>query len=153
MTREELIKLGSAKVKGTPKFKKIYQDFLIEDFGSLPEGCFGCRFNSHWTQWVQKVTNNTNIIMEKEITKKNNTFLLKNENTLVYLGGEVIGKNSPDKLWVKWLTLENLNEADKEKRKEIFVKLPDAMLNVEDKIVQEAEVKKIRKQKKSELTN
>jgi hypothetical protein len=55
MTRQELIKKGSSEVRHNATAFSLFKEFIIIDFGKLPDGCFGCQFNNTFQSWKEYV--------------------------------------------------------------------------------------------------
>lgn len=143
MTRKELVKLGSNKVRKNSKLTAKYVNYLKEDAayiyksGRIPEGCFGCQFSSHFAKWSryvnsldQEMANKKEVTManKKEVTVSNkkevsntSTYKLKDSKTKIFFKGSVLKNGSDDKLWIDFIK----HNKDREKaRKELFEVLP-----------------------------
>jgi hypothetical protein len=55
MTRQELIKKGSSEVRNNATAISFFKKYLIEDWGKIPDGCFGCQFNNTFQKWKEYV--------------------------------------------------------------------------------------------------
>ncbi len=55
MTRQELIKKGSSEVRNNATAFSFFKSFLIEDWGAIPDGCFGCQFSTYFQSWKEYV--------------------------------------------------------------------------------------------------
>ncbi|MCQ9638598.1 hypothetical protein MP478_04285 [Chryseobacterium sp. WG14] len=117
MDRIELINKGADAVRNTPHLFSAYKQYLLEDWGELPQGCFGCQFNNHFNQWKNQVLNKNIIPMENKIVNNNKTYVLKDRGTLKYLNGDVWSNNSSDEDWIKYINL-------KPQAKDLFYVLP-----------------------------
>lgn len=135
MERLELINKGADAVRNTPLLFNAYKQFLLEDWGELPQGCFGCQFNNHFSKWKNQVLNNNITPMENRNTNNNKTYVLKDKSTLKYLNGEVWSSNSSDEDWIKYLEL-------KPKAKDIFYVLPSAIEKTSEDESNEEDFKK-----------
>lgn len=135
MERIELINKGADAVRNTPHLFNAYKQFLLEDWGGLPQGCFGCQFNNHFNQWKNQVLNNNIIPMENKTENINKTYVLKDRGTLKYLRGEVWSSNSSDNDWIKYLKL-------KPESKDLFYVLPQSSGKTENEINVEEDFKK-----------
>ncbi|WP_312303906.1 hypothetical protein [Chryseobacterium sp.] len=135
MERLELINKGADAVRNTPLLFNAYKQFLLEDWGELPQGCFGCQFNNHFSQWKNQVLNNNITPMENKPVNNNKTYVLKEKGTLKYLNGEVWSSNSSDEDWINYITL-------KPQAKELFYVLPSAIEKTEVDKVNEEDFKK-----------
>lgn len=131
MERLELINKGADAVRNTPLLFNAYKQFLLEDWGELPQGCFGCQFNNHFSQWKNQVLNNNVTPMENKIVNNNKTYVLKDKSTLKYLNGDVWSNNSSDEDWIRYIEL-------KPQAKDLFYVLPSAVEKTHaDEIVEE----------------
>ena len=135
MDRIELINKGADAVRNTPLLFNAYKQFLLEDWGELPQGCFGCQFNNHFTQWKSQVLNNKITPMEKKSENSNKTYVLKDRGTLKYLFGDVWSNNSSDVDWLRYLEL-------KPEAKELFYVLPKSAEKTDNDIKVEDDYKK-----------
>lgn len=124
MERLELINKGADAVRNTPLLFNAYKQFLLEDWGGLPQGCFGCQFKNHFSQWKNQVLNNNIIPMENRNTSNNKTYVLKDKSTLKYLNGEVWSSNSSDEEWANYLII-------KPQAKDLFYVLPSVLEKTE----------------------
>lgn len=135
MTRKELVKLGSSKVRKNSKLTAKYVNYLKEDAayiyksGRIPEGCFGCQFSSHFAKWSRYVNSlDQEMANKKEVTMANkkevtgiSTYKLKDPSTKIFFKGSVLKNGSDDSLWVDFIK----HKKDREKsRKELFEVLP-----------------------------
>ena len=135
MTRKELVKLGSSKVRKNSKLTAKYVNYLKEDAayiyksGRIPEGCFGCQFSSHFAKWSRYVNSlDQDMASKKEVTMANkkevtgtSTYKLKDPNTKIFFKGSVLKNGSDDSLWIDFIK----HKKDREKsRKELFEVLP-----------------------------
>src|SRR5699024_4733693 len=135
MTRKELVKLGSNKVRKNSKLTAKYVNYSREDAayiyksGRIPEGCFGCQFSSHFAKWSRYVTSfDQEVTNKKEVTMANkkevtgtSTYKLKDPNTKIFFKGSVLKNGSDDNLWIDFIK----HKKDREKsRKELFEVLP-----------------------------
>lgn len=124
MERLELINKGADAVRNTPLLFNAYKQFLLKDWGELPQGCFGCQFNNHFSQWKNQVLNNNITPMENKNVNNNKTYVLKDKSTLKYLNGDVWSNNSSDEDWIKYINL-------KPQAKDLFYVLPSAFEKTE----------------------
>ena len=135
MTRKDLVKLGSNKVRKDSKLTAKYVNYLKEDAayiyksGRIPEGCFGCQFSSHFAKWSRYVNGlDQEMASKKEVTMANkkevtgtSTYKLKDSNTKIFFKGSVLKNGSDDSLWIGFIK----HKKDREKsRKELFEVLP-----------------------------
>lgn len=135
MDRIELINKGADAVRNTPLLFNAYKQFLIEDWGELPQGCFGCQFNNHFSQWKNQVLNNNIIPMENKTENSNKTYVLKDRGTLKYLYGDVWSSNSSDDDWLRYLGL-------KPDAKDLFYVLPMSLEKTTEDVIVEEDYKK-----------
>lgn len=134
MDRKELINKGAEAVRNTPHLFNIYKQFLIEDWGRLPQGCFQCQFNSYFNKWKNQILSNNIIKMEKQ-ANINKTYVLKDKSANKYLYGEVYSNYSPDEHWIKYLDL-------KPEGKNLFLVLPEGVSRTDEDQATEEEFKK-----------
>lgn len=135
MERQELINKGADAVRNTPHLFNAYKQFLIEDWGELPPGCFGCQFSSHFSKWKNQVLTNNIIPMEKTTQNTNKTYVLKDKSVNKYLYGEVYSNYSPDEHWKRYLEI-------KPDGKDLFLVLPDGVERSESDLTTEEDYKK-----------
>ncbi|WP_144428861.1 hypothetical protein [Chryseobacterium sp. StRB126] len=135
MDRLELINKGADAVRNTPLLFNAYKQFLLEDWGQLPQGCFGCQFNNHFNQWKNQVLNKNIIPMEKKTENSNKTYVLKDRGTLKYLYGDVWSNNSSDADWLRYMEL-------KPEAKDLFYVLPQLADKTNEDLVIEKDYKK-----------
>ncbi len=135
MERLELINKGADAVRNTPLLFNAYKQFLLEDWGELPQGCFGCQFNNHFSQWKNQVLNKNITPMENKNVTNNKTYVLKDKSTLKYLNGDVWSNNSSDEDWIKYINL-------KPQAKDLFYVLPVAVEKTDSESEIEQDFKK-----------
>jgi hypothetical protein len=115
MTREELINKGSSSVRNNATLFVLFKEFLIEDWGGIPEGCFGCQFSTTFDRWKRQVlagtTNETKEINLKNKDTDMNTYILKDKHFKTYFKGEVLSANSSDAEWKEFLEKSEENKA------------------------------------------
>lgn len=133
MDRKELINMGADAVRNTPHLFNAYKQFLIEDWGSIPPGCFGCQFKSHFTKWKSQIL--TDNIQKMENQTNNKTYVLKDKSTNKYLFGEVYSNYSTDEHWLKYLEL-------KPEGKSLFTVLPASVERTQEQQQTEDDFKK-----------
>jgi hypothetical protein len=112
MTREELINKGSSGVRNNATLFALFKEFLIEDWGGIPEGCFGCQFSTTFERWQRQVLSGTTkeTILQKKDTDMN-TYILKDKHFKTYFKGEVLSANSSDAEWKEFLEKSEENKA------------------------------------------
>src|SRR5690625_1178051 len=152
MTRKELVKLGSSKVRKDSKLTAKYVNYLKEDAayiyksGRIPEGCFGCQFSSHFAKWSRYVNSlDQEMANKKEVTMANkkevtgtSTYKLKDPNTKIFFKGSVLKNGSDDNLWIDFIK----HKKDREKsRKEMFEVLPKDLQQKKTSKAKEVKVK------------
>jgi hypothetical protein len=142
MTREELIKKGSSYVRNNATAFSFLKSFIIEDWGAIPDGCFGCQFSTYFNRWKKQVLNGTTNETKEKILihKKNNmnTYILKDKNFKTYFMGEVLSVNSSDAEWVGFLKKH-------EDKKSLFTVLPSEFSTPEEKEIEAVVVEAIEK--------
>jgi hypothetical protein len=150
MTRQELIKKGSSVVRNDATAFSFFKSFLIEDWGAIPDGCFGCQFSTFFERWKKQVLKGTTIeTKEKILTNKKinmNTYILKDKNFRTYFMGEVLSVNSSDAEWVAFLKKH-------EDKKSLFQVLPSEFSTPKEKeeeavVVEAIEKKNVKSTKK-----
>ena len=150
MTREQLIKKKSSEVRNNATLFNYFKNYLIEDWGALPHGCFGCQFSTTFDAWKRQVLEGTTS-KTKAITLLNketnmNTYILKDKNFKTYFKGEVLSANSSDAEWKDFL-----EKSDENKSK--FLVLPSDFSTPKEKddeaiIVEAIEKKSVKSTKK-----
>jgi hypothetical protein len=153
MTRQELIKKGSSEVRNNATAFSFFKAFLIEDWGAIPDGCFGCQFSTFFERWKRQVLNGTtNEVKEKILINKKinmNTYILKDKNFKTYFMGEVLSINSSDAEWVVYLKKH-------EDKKSLFTVLPSEISTEtekkeEGKVIEAIEKKNVKGTKKASV--
>lgn len=140
MTKDELILIGKAKVRGNSNLMSIYIDLYKEQFGRKPN-CAGCTFSSDWDRFVSNTVNKPSIELKTKSSMEN-TFELKKKNNdmLRYVHEGKTYRKYANKLnesfAVAFLTYGTDSEI--EDRKKLFRVLPDAILNKEELIEEQA---------------
>jgi hypothetical protein len=142
MTREQLIKKGSSEVRNNATLFSFFKSFIIEDWGAIPDGCFGCKFSTYFNRWKKQVLNgSTNEVKEKILINKiknMSTYILKDKNFKTYFLGEVLSANSSDAEWSIFLNKH-------EDKKSLFLVLPSEISTETEKEVEAEVVAKIEK--------
>jgi hypothetical protein len=153
MTREQLIKKGSSVVRNDATAFSFFKSFLIEDWGAIPDGCFGCQFSTYFDRWKKQVLNGTtNQTKEKILINKStnmNSYTLKDKNFKTYFMGEVLSVNSSDAEWVTFLKKH-------ENQKSKFLVLPSEFSTPKEKeeesvVVEAIEKKNVKSTKKASV--
>lgn len=148
LTKIELANKVSGEVRQNATLFALFQKYLIEDWGYVPSGCFGCDFLMHFTKWANPYKENLRI--ENNIKKiQMADYILKNEDYKDYFNGEVISKNSSSE---EWITYINANPNQIEKRKALFIKLPSEISTPEEKEIENKVIEEIEEEKKNDLT-
>jgi hypothetical protein len=151
MTRQELIKKGSSEVREDNDAISFFKKYLIEDWGKIPDGCFGCEFSKFFERWKKQVLNGTtNQTKEKILINKStnmNTYILKDKNFKTYFMGEVLSINSSDAEWVAFLKKH-------QDKKSLFTVLPSEFSTPKEKeieagVVEAIEKKNVKRTKKA----
>jgi hypothetical protein len=149
MTRQELIKKGSSEVRNNATAFSFFKSFLIEDWGAIPDGCFGCQFSTFFERWKKQVLNGTTNQTKEVLTiklKNMNTYILKDKNFKTYFMGEVLSINSSDAEWVAFLKKH-------QDKKSLFTVLPSEFSTPKEKqdeavVVEAIEKKNVKRTKK-----
>lgn len=148
MTREELIKYDSRKVRSDSRLTSIFKKFLEEDAkdiyrdGKIPAGCFGCQFNTHYNRWVRFVKEEKTMTKVKETKKENMPYALKDKNMKVFFKGKALSSKSSGTDWNEWINYPK--DKDKVKnRKELFEQLPEKPKKEAKKKEEKKEVAKV----------
>ena len=148
LTKIELANKVSGEVRQNATLFALFQKYLIEDWGYIPSGCFGCDFLKHFTKWAKPYKEN--LIIENNIKKiQMADYILKDENYKDYFNGEVISKYSSSEDWITYI---NANPNQIEKRKELFIKLPSEISTPEEKEIENKVIEEIEEEKKNDLT-
>ena len=69
MTKKELANKKSSEVRNNATLFSLFKDFLLEDWGKIPSGCFGCEFNKHYERWAKPYRENKIIIQQIKTIK------------------------------------------------------------------------------------
>ena len=146
MTKQELANKKSSEVRNNTTLFSLFKDFLLEDWGKIPSGCFGCEFNKHYERWA-KPYRESKIIVQQIKTISNMNYILKDENFKTFFKGEVLSKNSSSAEWADFI-LSNKTE----ERKELFIKLPLEISTEEEKLAEDLLVAEIEEKKSENLT-
>jgi hypothetical protein len=115
MTREQLINKGSSEVRNNAALFDYFKNYLIEDWGALPDGCFGCQFSTTFDRWKRQVLQGTTgetkaiTLLNKEANM--NTYILKDKHFKTYFKGEVLSANSSDAEWREFLEKSEENKS------------------------------------------
>lgn len=133
MNREELINKGADAVRNTPLLFNAYKEFLIQDWGRIPSGCFGCQFNNHFRKWSDQVLNKN--IIPMKISNTERTYVLVDKSINRYLNGKVYSNYSTDEDWLEYLE-------KKPESRSLFHILPAASLKSEAETDLEEDFKK-----------
>lgn len=122
MNKLELSKKKSSEVRNNTTLFSLFKGFLMEDWGAIPSGCFGCEFNRYFNKWALQINKGEVLpIIQNQKNNSMNSYTLKNENFKTYHKGEVLSKNSSDTDWSDYI---NSTENEIEKRKFLFLVLP-----------------------------
>ncbi len=148
MTKQELANKKSSEVRNNTTLFSLFKSFLIEDWGSIPSGCFGCEFNKNFERWARPHRENKSVEPLKP-KRKMEGFLLKDENYKTYHKGEVLSKNSSADEWTDFIFA---NEKQIEQRKALFLVLPSEVSTDEQKVAEEIIVAEIEEKKSENLT-
>lgn len=151
MTKEELAKIEAKKVRSDTSLFALFRKYVTEDAGliystgKLPQGCFGCQFNSLFSKWQKLYQSPLNTIKMANSEKK--TYELENNATRIFFKGSVLSSNSSDEQWLEWLN-HPADVSKRESRQKYFKKLPRA----QDEQVDDAPKKTRKRTKKVEET-
>lgn len=123
MTREKLAELDPNKVRKDKTLFALFKQYITEDNnGVTPQGCLGCSFPKHFSEW------RSNYLTQKTSRKMSNstgiTYELKDAKYRVYFNGKVLGSKSTDAEWVEWLQYPEQAEK-KSERADKFEVLPE----------------------------
>jgi hypothetical protein len=131
-SKKELAQKSSADVRRDGTLVELFKQFITEDWGAIPSGCFGCDFKRHFDKWADPyrkgIGNNT---LKVKNTMENKKYVLKDENFKTFFKGEVLSKNSTSEEWANFI---NENPEQVEKRKNYFKVLPESMLSEKEKV-------------------
>ena len=149
MTKFELANKKSSEVRNNATLFDLFKTYLLEDFGKIPSGCFGCEFNTHFNRWSKPYK--AGVVHERILTINTNkmTYILKDENYKTYHKGEVFSVNSSDAQWADFISA---NESQMEQRKALFTVLPSEVSTDAEKEVEAVVVAEIEEKKSENLT-
>lgn len=129
VSRIELAKMDANKVRRNAALFATFKEYVTEDAkylypnGKLPQGCFGCQFQSFFAKWKSFVLFGDNKKTKTLMAKSNKGYELVDKDYKVYFEGGILSKDSPAEDWLRWL--EYPVEKEKlEKRKSVFSQLP-----------------------------
>lgn len=153
MTREQLAKIEAKKVRSDANLFALFKKYVTEDAGlmyssgKLPQGCFGCQFNSLFNKWRNL------FLTPQKTTKMSNsgkkTYELANKATKIYFKGQVLSNNSSDEAWKEWINYP-ADVKKVEERKAYFNKLPQ---EPKSEVKEEAKKPKRQPKKKEETVS
>jgi hypothetical protein len=143
LSKIELASKRSSDVRHNELLFDLFKKYILEDWGNIPAGCFGCDFNKHFQKWSEPYLTKKKVELKKRENMAKD-YILKDENYKTFYKGEVLSKNSSSEEWAEFI---NENEAQVEKRKSLFKKLPssistDTEKEVENEIIEEEEIEK-----------
>jgi len=146
LTKEQLATKKGSDVRHNGPLFDLFKKYIIEDWGHIPAGCFGCDFNKHFQKWSQPYLKKTKSeIKKREIMQRD--YILKDENYKTFFKGEVLSKNSSSAEWAEFV---QENPAQVEKRKSLFSKLPSSLTSDAEKVIEDEKVQKDELEKKPE---
>lgn len=141
MIVEELIKLGSHKVRGSSDLMTIYINLFTKEFGKAPN-CVGCSFSSDW----QKLVNRSKSDQKQIIMTENKYKLNRIENRILTYKLNGIPYRIYDYLLTDHFAKEFLTHGTKEELKErklLFKAIPENENDVSKIEVQTEDVKNV----------
>ena len=146
LTKEQLATKKGSDVRHNGPLFDLFKKYIIEDWGHIPAGCFGCDFNKHFQKWSQPYLKKTKSeIKKREIMQRD--YILKDENYKTFFKGEVLSKNSSSSEWAEFV---KENPAQEEKRRNLFSKLPSSLTSDAEKAIEDEKVEKDELEKKPE---
>jgi len=126
MTKEDLIKEGSSKVRNNSTLLSFYIDIFKSEFGYKPT-CAGCTFSTDWNKLINSTKKHIEIMnatFEIKDKQKIHTFYKDKRNIRCY------GRNMTEEFAIDYLTFGTAEEI--EERKKDFRKLPVTEIEVVD---------------------
>lgn len=121
MTKQELANRQSGDVRHNAVLFDLFQKYLLEDWGQIPPGCFGCDFQKHFTAWAKPYKEQTHV-EQKKLEIMNTGYVLVDSEFKTYFKGEVLSKRSSAAQWAKFI---NDDPKKVEARKKHFRQLPE----------------------------
>lgn len=112
ISKIELANMDANKVRKSPALFASFKKYVTEDAhllysnGKLPQGCFGCQFNSLFQKWKNAVTtvrSNFNTQTTKKMANSKKTYQLENNAARFYFKGGVLSNSSTDEEWLEWI--------------------------------------------------
>jgi hypothetical protein len=149
MTKLQLANKKSSEVRNNTTLFSLFKSFIIEDFGAIPSGCFGCEFNKHFERWAKQYRQQAVVLNKIKINTNKMSYRLKDEGYKTYHKGEVLSVNSSDEQWADFILS---NEVQSEQRKSLFLVLPSAISTEDEKAVEAVVVADIEEKKSENLT-
>lgn len=141
MTAQEIINIGSKKVRSDSHLMRLYIDAFKEQFGKIPS-CAGCTFSTDFLK-LKRAVERKDFTFAKTIIPMKNSFQLKSKKGKILsyqTHGRTIRRydtNLTEEFVVGFLT--HGTEAEINERKKLFSKLPDGL--IEDKPIEKVPVK------------
>lgn len=146
LSKIELASKRSSDVRHNELLFDLFKKYILEDWGHIPSGCFGCDFNKHFQKWSEPYLTKKKVELKKRENMAKD-YILKDENYKTFYKGEVLSKNSSSKEWAEFI-LEN--ETQVEKRKALFKQLPSSISTESEKVVENELIEKEELEKKPE---
>lgn len=146
LSKIELASKRSSDVRHNELLFDLFKKYLLEDWGNIPAGCFGCDFNKHFQKWSDPYLTKKKVELKKRENMAKD-YILKDENYKTFYKGEVLSKNSSSEEWAEFI---NENEAQVEKRKSLFKQLPSSISTDSEKTVENELIEKEELEKKPE---
>lgn len=146
LSKIELASKRSSDVRHNELLFDLFKKYLLEDWGNIPAGCFGCDFNKHFQKWSGPYLTKKKVELKKRENMAKD-YILKDENYKTFYKGEVLSKNSSSEEWAEFI---NENEAQVEKRKSLFKQLPSSISTDSEKTVENELIEKEELEKKPE---
>ena len=146
LSKIELASKRSSDVRHNELLFDLFKKYILEDWGNIPAGCFGCDFNKHFQKWSDPYLTKKKVELKKRENMAKD-YILKDENYKTFYKGEVLSKNSSSEEWAEFI---NENEAQVEKRKSLFKQLPSSISTDSEKTVENELIEKEELEKKPE---
>ena len=149
MTKELLAQCESSAVRHNAALFDAFQKYLIEDWGQIPQGCFGCDFQKHFTAWAKPYLTKTKVELKKQenMTKG---YVLVDQDFKTFFKGEVLSRHSSDKEWAAFI---NDNKDKIEARKKLFRVLPSEVSTDSEKTAEQLAEAELAEARKKNLTH
>lgn len=146
LSKIELASKRSSDVRHNELLFDLFKKYILEDWGHIPAGCFGCDFNKNFQKWSEPYLTKKKVELKKRENMAKD-YILKDENYKTFYKGEVLSKNSSSAEWAEFI---NENEAQIEKRKSLFKQLPSSISTDSEKAAEKDLIEKEEIEKKPE---